>query len=193
MSRVFTVGHGTRTTEELATVLQSAGVGRLIDVRRFPGSRRHPHFSREALERSMPERGLRYEWWGEDLGGRRSRTTKTTRHVAWRNAGFQGYADYMDSDRFRAALERLAGRVPAAQAPSGHAGRRARATRVRRRRNGPPRALKIGLPQAPPAGLGVGGAAAAVGAGANPHEGPLPHHSSFPPGAAPQSKRGRGR
>ena len=107
MSRVFTVGHGTRTTEELATVLQSAGVGRLIDVRRFPGSRRHPHFSREALERSMPERGIRYEWWGEDLGGRRSRTTKTTRHVAWRNAGFQGYADYMDSDRFRAALERL--------------------------------------------------------------------------------------
>ena len=107
MSRVFTVGHGTRTTEELARILQSSGVRRLIDVRRFPGSRRHPHFSREALERSMPERGIHYEWWGEDLGGRRSRTTKATRHVAWRNAGFQGYADYMDSDRFRAALARL--------------------------------------------------------------------------------------
>jgi uncharacterized protein (DUF488 family) len=108
MSRVFTVGHGTRTTDELVTILESAGVGRVIDVRRFPGSRRHPHFSREALEVSMPERGIRYEWWGEDLGGRRSGSPKASRHVAWRNAGFQGYADYMDTERFRSALVRLA-------------------------------------------------------------------------------------
>jgi uncharacterized protein (DUF488 family) len=107
MSHVFTVGHGTRTTDELATILGAAGVGRLIDVRRFPGSRRHPHFSREALERSMPERGIRYEWWGEDLGGRRSGSPKAGRHVAWRNAAFQGYADYMDTERFRGALAEL--------------------------------------------------------------------------------------
>jgi uncharacterized protein (DUF488 family) len=107
MNRVFTVGHGTRTTDELASVLESASVGRLIDVRRFPGSRRHPHFSREALERSMPERGIRYEWWGEELGGRRSGRSKASRHVAWRNAAFQGYADYMDTERFRSALTQL--------------------------------------------------------------------------------------
>ena len=107
MTRVFTVGHGTRTTDELTAILESARVRRLVDVRRFPGSRRHPHFSREALERSLPDRGIRYEWWGEDLGGRRSTAARKSRHVAWRNAGFQGYADYMDSDRFRAALGRL--------------------------------------------------------------------------------------
>jgi uncharacterized protein (DUF488 family) len=108
MSRVFTIGHGTRTTDELVAVLASAGVGRVFDVRRFPGSRRNPHFSREALESSMPQRGIRYEWWGEDLGGRRkSPSLQASRHVAWKNAAFQGYADYMDTERFREALAQL--------------------------------------------------------------------------------------
>ena len=99
---LYTVGHGTRTTEELLAVLQSAGVVRLADVRRFPGSRRNPHLSREALAADVPG----YEWWGEELGGRRSRAA-ATRHPAWRNDAFRAYADYMDSAAFRDALVRL--------------------------------------------------------------------------------------
>lgn len=108
MARVFTVGHGTRTLEELAGLLREGGVELLVDVRRFPGSRRHPHFARESLEESLPALGFRYEWWGEELGGRRSRARDgATRHPAWRNDAFGAYADYMDTPGFRTALERL--------------------------------------------------------------------------------------
>lgn len=104
---VFTIGHGTRTTEELAGILRAADVSLLVDVRRFPGSRRHPHFAREALEESLPALGVEYDWRGEDLGGRRSRAEGRSRHPAWRNASFAAYADYMDTEPFRAALRRL--------------------------------------------------------------------------------------
>ncbi|HEX2056965.1 MAG TPA: DUF488 domain-containing protein [Actinomycetota bacterium] len=108
MAPVFTVGHGTRTTEELAALLREASVARLVDVRRFPGSRRHPHFAREALTGSLPSLGIEYEWRGEELGGRRSRKRDgTSRHPAWRNDAFGAYADYMDAPQFRGALERL--------------------------------------------------------------------------------------
>ncbi|HYP24552.1 MAG TPA: DUF488 domain-containing protein [Actinomycetota bacterium] len=108
MEPVFTVGHGTRTTEELAALLSGADATLLVDVRRFPGSRRHPHFAREALEESLPALGVEYDWRGEELGGRRSRTKDSaTRHPAWRNDAFGAYADYMDTPEFRTALERL--------------------------------------------------------------------------------------
>ena len=105
---VYTIGHGTRTTEELAGMLREAGVNLLVDVRRFPGSRRHPHFAREALAESLPALGVRYDWRGEELGGRRSRRRDgTSRHPAWRNDAFAGYADYMDTGPFRDALGAL--------------------------------------------------------------------------------------
>lgn len=108
MTTVLTVGHGTRSTEELVATLRAAGVCRLVDVRRFPGSRRHPHFSREALERSLHERGIAYEWWGEELGGRRPpRSGPASRHSALINKAFQGYADHMDTSAFRDTLARL--------------------------------------------------------------------------------------
>jgi uncharacterized protein (DUF488 family) len=109
MTTVYTVGHGTRTIEELGAVLKSADVSRLVDVRRFPGSRRHPHFAREALEASLPSMGIAYDWRGEALGGRRSSKDlgRPSRHPAWRNEAFRGYADYMDSRDFRSALEEL--------------------------------------------------------------------------------------
>lgn len=108
MALIFTVGHGTRTTDALAELLREAGVALLADVRRFPGSRRHPHFAREALVESLPALGIAYDWRGEELGGRRSRAPDgSSRHPAWRNAAFAGYADYMDTPPFRTALERL--------------------------------------------------------------------------------------
>lgn len=75
---------------------------RLADVRRFPGSRRHPHFSKEALERELP---LEYAHF-EDLGGRRD-PVESSPNGAWENAQFQGYADYMGTAEFRAAVDRL--------------------------------------------------------------------------------------
>jgi len=105
---VFTVGHGTRTSEELGDVLASAGVSLLVDVRRFPGSRRHPHFARESLEGSLQDLGIDYRWMGEELGGRRgSAKGAPSRHPAWTNAAFRAYADHMDTEDFRAALSSL--------------------------------------------------------------------------------------
>jgi len=103
---LYTVGHGTRTTAELVAVLTAGGVERVADVRRFPGSRRHPHLGREPLGTALHAAGIAYEWWGEELGGRRSRRPDSP-HTAWRNAAFAAYADHMDTPEFRAAFERL--------------------------------------------------------------------------------------
>lgn len=106
--RAFTVGHGTRSTDDLVGVLRVAGAARVIDVRRFPASRRHPHFERSALERDLAARGIAYEWRGTELGGRRSRRSGS-RHTALTNPSLRGYADYMDGDEFARALDRLQG------------------------------------------------------------------------------------
>jgi uncharacterized protein (DUF488 family) len=103
----YSAGHGTRTTEELVTLLREPGIGLVADVRRFPGSRRHPHFSREALAQDLPARGIAYEWWGEDLGGRRRAPADASRHSAWRVPAFRAYAAHMDSAAFQTALVRL--------------------------------------------------------------------------------------
>ena len=106
MALVHTIGHGTKTSAELIEMLQSAGVCRLVDVRRFPGSRRHPQFSRAALARSLRVAELDYEWRGEELGGRR-KGAENSRHPAWRNRSFRAYADHMDTAEFRAAVEAI--------------------------------------------------------------------------------------
>lgn len=103
---VYTVGHGTRPLTELVEVLTGAGITCLIDVRRYPGSRRNPQFARASLEQALPEQGIGYEWRGEELGGRRSGPA-TSRHPAWRVAGFRAYADHMDTAVFRDALRSL--------------------------------------------------------------------------------------
>jgi uncharacterized protein (DUF488 family) len=104
---ICTIGHGTRALDELVAVLTWAGVQLLVDVRRWPASRRNPHFARESLEQVLVPNGIDYEWQGESLGGRRSRSQTVTRHPAWQNASFQAYADYMDTDDFRAAVLNL--------------------------------------------------------------------------------------
>ena len=104
--RVFTVGHGARTIDQLLAVLAGVGIGRVADVRRYPASRRHPHFGQEALSRSLAEAGVAYEWWGEDLGGRRA-AVESSRHPEWRDPGFRAFADHMDTPQFGAASARL--------------------------------------------------------------------------------------
>lgn len=103
---LYTVGHGTRSTDELIGILRDAGVEFLVDVRRYPGSRRHPHFAREALEQSLPAAGIAYEWRGRALGGRRDPAPDSP-NVAWRVAAFRGYADHLAAQEFRAAQGEL--------------------------------------------------------------------------------------
>lgn len=103
--RLYTIGHSTRTLAELVALLRDNGVKRLADIRRFPGSRRHPHFSREALERSLPEDGILYIHMPE-LGGRRA-PAANSKNTAWRVDQFRGYADHMATDEFREAVDRL--------------------------------------------------------------------------------------
>lgn len=103
---IYTVGHGDRTPEDLVETLRGGSVEKLADVRRYPGSRRHPHFVREALSAWLPETGIEYLFRGQELGGRR-RPVEPSRHPAWRNPSFRAYADYMDTDAFQAALRQL--------------------------------------------------------------------------------------
>lgn len=102
---ILTVGHSTRTVEELIGLLRAHGVERLVDVRRFPGSRRHPQFGRETLESALGAAGISYAH-EEALGGRRP-VLAGSPNDAWRNRGFRGYADYMGTAGFAAALDRL--------------------------------------------------------------------------------------
>jgi uncharacterized protein (DUF488 family) len=113
---IRTIGHGTRTTDELAALLSSAGVATLIDVRRYPTGRRQPHLSRERLAADLPERGVAYEWWGEALGGRRSLTGATVPGSGWRQPAFAAYSAYMASPTFRDALAELERRARAGEA-----------------------------------------------------------------------------
>ena len=103
---VYTIGHGNRPLEELVSLLQQHAIGCLVDVRMFPGSRRHPHFGRGELETSLPAAGVRYVWEGTALGGRR-RPRPDSPHVAMRNDSFRAYADHMQSAEFREGVERL--------------------------------------------------------------------------------------
>jgi uncharacterized protein (DUF488 family) len=104
--RICTVGHGARSVETLIATLTEAGVETLVDVRRFPGSRRHPQFGRDALEGAVVKAGLGYTWQGETLGGRRQ-GHPGSRHTALRNASFAAYADHMDTPQFRLAVDDL--------------------------------------------------------------------------------------
>lgn len=112
--RVFTVGHGARPIGVFVSILAEAGVGTLVDVRRFPGSRRHPQFGRDPLATAVGEAGMRYAWQGETLGGRRQ-ARPGSRHTALRNASFAAYADHMDTPQFRAAVDDLIARSESGQ------------------------------------------------------------------------------
>lgn len=102
--RVATVGHGTRPIEELVAMLEEARVETLVDVRRFPGSRRHPQFNGPALAASLQAAGIAYRH-AEELGGRRSAEPGEERFGCIRVAAFRSYAARMTTPSWQAALE----------------------------------------------------------------------------------------
>ena len=102
---IWTIGHSTRTLSEFIELLAVHEIKALADVRRFPASHRHPHFDQDALRTSLPEVGVEYVPLLE-LGGRR-RPHPDSQNTLWRNESFRGYADYMETEGFRAGIERL--------------------------------------------------------------------------------------
>jgi uncharacterized protein (DUF488 family) len=102
---LWTVGHSNVDLDRFVAQLRAHEIAVIADVRRYPGSRRHPHFAREALAASLPDLGIAYEHM-PDLGGRRAPRADSV-NTAWRHPAFRGYADYMGTPVFAAALQRL--------------------------------------------------------------------------------------
>jgi uncharacterized protein (DUF488 family) len=105
VSTVFTIGHSTRTLEEFITLLRAHNIVQLADIRTVPRSRRHPHFSIDALSTSLPAAGIAYRHM-PGLGGLRTPRREST-NAGWRHPGFRGYADYMETGEFESALREL--------------------------------------------------------------------------------------
>ncbi|MFC4727524.1 DUF488 family protein [Coralloluteibacterium thermophilus] len=102
---IWTVGHSVLAIEAFVALLQGAGIVRLADVRRYPGSRRHPQFGADALAQALAAAGIEYLPMPA-LGGRRPPRPDSP-NTAWRNAGFRGYADYMQTPAYASARDAL--------------------------------------------------------------------------------------
>jgi uncharacterized protein (DUF488 family) len=103
---LYTVGHSTRSLEDLIATLQAHAIETLVDIRAFPMSRRLPQFNRESLEKSLPAAGIRYVWM-KALGGYRKKSREDSPHIALRNHSFRNYADYMLTPEFNRAIAEL--------------------------------------------------------------------------------------
>lgn len=102
---VWTVGHSTRPFDLFLALLSANRIETVADVRRYPGSRRWPQFSRNALSDALEAHGIAYQWL-PDLGGRRDPSAASV-NTGWRNKAFRGYADYMESSEFADGLASL--------------------------------------------------------------------------------------
>jgi uncharacterized protein (DUF488 family) len=102
---IFTIGHSARSIEDFIELLRSNRVTQLIDIRTIPKSRHNPQFNTDALAASLRAARIRYVHL-KALGGLRHAKTDSI-NLGWRNAGFRGFADYMQTDEFAAALDRV--------------------------------------------------------------------------------------
>ena len=106
MATLFTIGHSTRTLDELIEALQSHDIETLVDIRAFPMSRRLPHFNRDSLEKALSAAGITYVWM-KSLGGYRKKIRDDSPHTALRSPSFRNYADYMLTPEFESAIADL--------------------------------------------------------------------------------------
>jgi uncharacterized protein (DUF488 family) len=102
---LWTIGHSTRSIDEFLGLLKAHHIQQLVDVRTIPRSRHNPQFNTETLSKSLKHEGLKYRHFPE-LGGLR-KAKKDSINTGWRNKSFRGYADYMQTDEFRRAIEEL--------------------------------------------------------------------------------------
>ena len=102
---IWTIGHSTRTLSEFIEMLRSFSIEQIVDVRHFPGSRKFPHFNKEALCEALLAGQIRYQHI-ESLGGRR-KPDVNSKNTVWRHTAFRGYADYMETPEFLAGVKQL--------------------------------------------------------------------------------------
>jgi uncharacterized protein (DUF488 family) len=105
---IFTIGHTTHPLERFLALLAQHGIEALVDIRRFPGSRKFPQFNQDDLARALQKVDIEYHWL-EALGGRRGkrRDGSSTVNLGLQNAGFRNYADYMLTEEFQEGAARL--------------------------------------------------------------------------------------
>jgi uncharacterized protein (DUF488 family) len=107
MLTLFTIGHSNHPEERFLALLGGQGIERLVDIRRFPSSRKYPHFNRDHLRTALAAKQIRYEWI-EELGGRRKAVIQgASPNQGLRNESFRNYADYMLTPQFRQGIEKL--------------------------------------------------------------------------------------
>lgn len=105
--KLFTIGHSNHSLERFLNLLRQHGIAALVDIRRFPSSRKFPHFNRDQLSMALKENGVEYEWL-EALGGRRPKAKDfVSPNTGLRNESFRNYADYMMTDEFRNGMNKL--------------------------------------------------------------------------------------
>ncbi len=117
MATIYTIGHSTRSLDELVAALREHGVATLVDIRSFPMSRRLPHFNRESLEQELPKHDIAYVWLKE-LGGRRKKLRDDSPNTGLRHESFRNYADYMMTEEFEKGIARLLELASANSAPT---------------------------------------------------------------------------
>ena len=106
--QIYSIGHSNYSLEKLVGLLAHHQIEALVDIRRFPGSRKFPHLGQQSLAAALPDAGMEYHWL-EALGGRR-RSEKggpASRNLGLRNESFRNYADYMLTDEFRQGVKKL--------------------------------------------------------------------------------------
>src|SRR5262245_1853399 len=102
---IWTIGHSTRPLDEFVTILEAHTIEVVVDVRRFPGSRRLPQFNSDSLEHDLSKHDIAYRWIPA-LGGRR-RSSDGSADTAWRHPAFRAYAEYATTEEFAEGLFEL--------------------------------------------------------------------------------------
>lgn len=103
---IWTIGHSNREFDAFLNLLTAESIQLLADVRRFPGSRKYPHFNAEQLAGALEQEGIRYRHF-PTLGGRRTARRSDSPNTGWRVEAFNAYADNMQSPEFKASLDEL--------------------------------------------------------------------------------------
>jgi uncharacterized protein (DUF488 family) len=103
---ISTIGHSNHPIDQFIALLKQHGIVALVDIRRFPSSRRHPHFNRPELQKALGEHGIEYHWL-ESLGGHRKKGLAESPNFGIKDESFRNYADHMLGDEFRGSVDRL--------------------------------------------------------------------------------------